>query len=288
MRISMVLTNYSWPDGAKGLREQLGEVVHEADAGGLDTVWVPDHLIQADPSVPYDAEMLEAYATLGYLAAKTEQVRLGTMVTAVSYRSPAMLIKTVTTLDVLSGGRAWLGIGAGYHGDEARMMGLPLPGTAERFERLTETLQLAKHMFAGDEGPFHGTHYRLDGPVNSPEPVREPPILIGGMGERKTLRLVAEYGDACNLFDVAAAEQVLPGKLDVLARHCSDVGRDYDEIDKTVTTRLHPEEPPEAFAERCAAFDGMGIQHVVLIGNGPWSREEVATLAATVPLVRQL
>lgn len=288
MRISLSLTNYSWPDGAQGLRERLGEVVHAADEGGLDTVWVPDHLIQADPSVPYDAEMLEAYATLGYLAARTARVRLGTMVTGVSFRPPALLIKAVTTIDVLSGGRAWLGVGAGYHGDEARMMGLPLPDTAERFERLAETLRLARHMWAGEEGPFHGTYYRLDSPVNSPAPVREPPILIGGMGERKTLRLVAEYGDACNLFDVPQAATVLPGKLDVLARHCAELGREYVDIDKTVSSRLRPQESPEAFAERCAELAALGIQHVVLIGNGAWTPEGVATLAAAVPAVRDL
>jgi F420-dependent oxidoreductase-like protein len=201
----------------------------------VDTVWVPDHLLQADPTAgPGDTEMLEAYTTLGFLAARTERVRLGTMVTGVTFRPPALLVKAVTTLDVLSGGRAWLGLGAGYHGDEAEAMGLSLPPTAERFERLEETLEIAMRMWAGDESPFTGRHYRLQRPAGSPPPVRRPhpPVLIGGAGERRTLRLVARYADACNLFGSGPAE--VANKLEVLRSHCEAEGRDYDRIQKTV------------------------------------------------------
>ena len=157
MRVSINLTNYSWPGGPQELGPELARIAGKAEQAGVDTVWLPDHLLQADPTAGSgDTEMLEAYTTLGFLAARTERVRLGTMVTGVTFRPPALLVKAVTTLDVLSGGRAWLGLGAGYHGEEAEAMGLPLPPTAERFERLEETLAIAMRMWAGDETPFAG------------------------------------------------------------------------------------------------------------------------------------
>jgi F420-dependent oxidoreductase-like protein len=202
MRISLSVTDFSWPLPTRERSARLADVARAADEGGLDTVWVADHLLQADPSSRPEAEMLEAYTTLGFLAAQTQRVRLGTMVTGVTFRPPTLLIKAVTTLDVLSGGRAWLGIGAGYEQDEACAMGLTLPPLGERFERLEETLGRAVPMWAGDASPFRGKHYRLEHPVSSPDPLTtpRPPILIGGMGERRTLRLVARYADACNLF----------------------------------------------------------------------------------------
>ena len=267
MRISIGLTNYSWPAGPGGVGPELARVVGAADQAGVDTVWVVDHLLQADPTAPPDdRDMFEAYTTLGFLAARTERVRLGTMVTGVTFRPPALLVKAVTTLDVLTGGRAWLGIGAGYHADEARDMGLPLPPMAERFERLEETLQIAVRMWSGDQAPFEGRHYRLLRPVDVPGPAQRPhpPILIGGHGERKTLRLVARYADACNLFDIADGGRTIRHKLAVLARHCEDVGRPYDSIEKTLSTRLEVGEPSDAFAHRCAAAAQLGIEHMVV------------------------
>jgi alkanesulfonate monooxygenase SsuD/methylene tetrahydromethanopterin reductase-like flavin-dependent oxidoreductase (luciferase family) len=204
------------------------------------------------------------------------------MVTGVTYRPPALLVKAVTTLDVLSGGRAWLGVGAGYHEEEARTMGLPLPPTAERFERLDETLRIAVQMWSGDDAPFEGTYYRLARPVNSPPPVRRPhpPILVGGMGERQTLRLVARYADACNLFDVPDGGKTIRHKLAVLAQHCEAAGRSYDDIEKTVSTRLEPGEPPASFIQRCTALAALGIEHVVAITAGPWTLDAVACLGA--------
>jgi F420-dependent oxidoreductase-like protein len=289
MRLSLNITNYSY--GSGGLGAELARTVRAADEAGLDTVWVSDHLIQADPTAgASDTEMLEAYTALGFLAAQSARIRLGTMVTGVTFRPPALLIKAVTTLDVLSGGRAWLGIGAGYHGEEANAMGLPLPSVAERFERLEETLRLASQMWSGDESAFEGTHYRLEHPVNSPQSVRRPhpPILVGGMGEQKTLRLVAEYADACNLFDIPDGGTTIRNRLGVLARHCEAVGRPYDEIDKTVSTRLERDEPADKFAERCAALAELGIQHAVVITPGPWTEDALAALAAAVPAVRDL
>jgi F420-dependent oxidoreductase-like protein len=282
MRLSLSITNYSWPSGPAGLGSELARVARAADAGGLDTLWVADHLIQADPTSTPDSEMLEAYTTLAFLAAHTERVRLGTMVTAATFRPASVLIKAVTTLDVLSGGRAWLGIGAGYLEDEARAMDVPLPPVAERFERLEETLRLALQMWAGDSSPFEGRHLRPERPVGNPLPLASPrpPILIGGAGERKTLRLVARYADACNLFDIPDGGTTIRHKLDVLARHCDDVGRPYDAIDKTVSTRLNPGESPEAFAQRRAALGELGIDHVVVITAGPWTEDSVGVLAA--------
>jgi F420-dependent oxidoreductase-like protein len=290
MRLSINITNYSWPGGATEAVSQLGRVVHAADEAGVDTVWVSDHLIQADPSSTPEAEMHEAYTLLGFLAARTERVRLGTMVTGVTYRPPALLIKAVTTLDVLSGGRAWLGVGAGYHEEEARAMGLPLPPVGERFERLEETLRLAAQMWSGDEAPFAGKHYRLERPLLSPPPVRQPhpPILIGGMGERRTLRLVARFADACNLFDIPDGERTITRKLAVLGQHCEAMGRPYGEIQKTVSTRLERDEQPARFVERCAALAALGIEHVVLITPGPWTEDTVASLAPATAALQTL
>jgi len=281
MRISLSITNYSWQGGPARLGAELARVVRAAEAAGLDTVWVPDHLLQAAPGSAPDAEMLEAYTTLGFLAGQSARIRLGAMVTAATYRSPGLLIKAVTTLDVLTGGRAWLGIGAGYHEGEALALGLSLPPAAERYERLEETLRLALQMWAGDVSAFAGSHYRLERPLNSPQSLTRPhpPILIGGMGERKTLRLVARYADACNLFDIPDGGATIRHKLAVLAEHCEAAGRPYGEIEKTVSTRLEPSETAAAFAERCAGLAELGIEHAVVIASEPWSEERIAVLA---------
>jgi F420-dependent oxidoreductase-like protein len=289
MHVSLSVTNFSWPIAPAELGAELSRVVRAAEDAGLDTVWVGDHLLQADPTASADAEMLEAYTTLGYLAAQTTRIRLGTMVTAVTYRPATLLIKAVTTLDVLSNGRAWLGLGAGYQQDEAQAMDLPLPPVAERYERLTETLQLAKHMWAGDPSPFNGRHYRPQWPVSNPPTISRPHpgILIGGMGERRTLPLVAQYADACNLFDVPDGGKTIRRKLAVLAQHCERVGRPYAEIEKTISTRLEPGEPPDHFAERCAALAALGIEHAVVITAGPWTQDTVTTLGRAIPAVRR-
>jgi F420-dependent oxidoreductase-like protein len=283
MRVSLNITAYPSDD----LRAGLARIVRAADAGGLDTVWVADHLLQAAPGTAPDDPMLEAFTTLGFLAGQSERVRLGTMVAGVTYRAPSLLIKAVTTLDALSGGRAWLGVGAGYHEDEARAMGLLLPPVAERFERLEETLQLAHRMWAGDASPFEGAHYRLERPLSSPAPLTRPhpPILVGGMGERKTLRLVARYADACNLFDIPDGGKTVTHKLAVLARHCEAAGRPYDAIEKTLSTRLNAGESAASFADRCAHLATLGIEHVVTITDGPWTEDAVATLAEALPLL---
>jgi len=282
MRLSLNITNYSWPGGTEALGPELARVVRAADAGEIDTVWVADHLLQADPTAVPDSEMLEAYTALGFLAAHTERVRLGTMVSAVTFRAPSLLIKAVTTLDVLSGGRAWLGLGAGYHEDEARAMDLSLPPMGERFDVLEETLELALRMWADDRSPFQGHRLRLERPVGNPRPLARPhpPILVGGAGERKTLRLVARYADACNLFDIPDGGRTIRHKLEVLARRCEEVGRPFEAIEKTVSTRLNSDETETAFAERCAALAELGLDHAVVVTMGPWTEERVEVLAA--------
>ncbi|MFI6600371.1 LLM class F420-dependent oxidoreductase [Nonomuraea sp. NPDC050536] len=277
MKLSLNITDFSYPAGT--IAQRLTEVVEAAEAAGIDTVWVGDHLIMVVPGASIDDPMLEAYTTLGYLAARTTRVRLGTMVAGVTFRPPALLVKAVTTVDALSGGRAWLGIGAGYQQMEADAMGLDLPPTTERFERLEETLRIADRMWSGDQSPFEGRHYRLGRPVGSPLPISRPRILIGGTGEKRTLRLVAEYGDACNLFDIPGQ---LPHKLAVLAKHCEAVGRPYDAIEKTVSARL--EGTADALVPKLREFHDLGIDHTILITEGPWTPDRVASLTPLTQL----
>jgi F420-dependent oxidoreductase-like protein len=290
MRVSISVSDYSWPAGNAETGRQLGRVARAADDAGVDTIWVPDHLVQVDPRTSPDADMLEAYTVLGFLAGQTERVRLGALVSGVTYRPPALLVKAVTSLDVLSGGRAWFGIGAGYHEGEARGMGLPLPAVAERFDRLEEALRIAVQMWSGDTAPFRGQHYTLEQPLNSPPAVQKPhpPILVGGQGERRTLRLVAQYADACNLSDLPDSGQTVTRKLEVLARHCADVGRPMAEIDKTVSTGYLPDESPADFATRCEVLAGLGLDHVVLFPRGSWTAEAVASLAPGIRAVQQI
>jgi len=236
VKFGLHIPNFTWEGGPPALRTRLAEVAVAAEQAGFDRVSVMDHLWQIEHFGPPEHEMLEAYTTLGYLAAKTERVKLLTVVTAVVYRDPGLLAKAVTTLDVLSGGRAMLGIGGAWNEEEAKGLGLLFPSTAERFERLEEALQIFQQMCSDDDGPYEGKHYQLGRTLNSPQSLTRPrpPILIGGAGERKTLRLVARYADACNIFDTPELEH----KLDVLREHCRQQGRNYAEIEKTVQTRF--------------------------------------------------
>jgi len=286
VKISINLTNYSWPDGPDQLAGHLVELARSIDEAGIDTLWVADHLLQMDPTATVDEPMLEGYTTLGFLAGATSNVRLGTMVTWASIRPPALTVKIVTTLDVLSGGRAWLGVGAGYQGDEAAMTGLPFPDTAERFVLMEELVQLAAHMWAGDGRPFDGARHRLERPINTPAPIARPRVLIGGMGERRTLPLVARYGDACNLFDIPDGGATLQRKLEVLARACDDVGRNPDDIEVTLSSRLGQDETAGAFADRCGELARRGVDHIVLVTSGPWSKRELDVVFDAVEPVR--
>lgn len=238
MRLGLQVSHFTWPDAPASIGPTFGRIARDAETAGLSSLWVMDHFFQIRPAGPPELEMLEGYTALAFAAGQTSTIELGTLVTGVTYRHPGLLAKIVTTLDVLSGGRAWLGIGAAWNEEEHRGLGVPFPPLKERFERLEETLRICLQMWSGDETPFRGEHYRLDRPLNSPPAIRSPhpPILIGGMGEKKTLRLVAQYADACNLFDVGPDR--LRAKLEVLRGHSADVGRPYPEITKTVLTRI--------------------------------------------------
>jgi F420-dependent oxidoreductase-like protein len=231
VKLGLHLPDFTWPNGPSRLASDLGAVAKAADDAGFDRLSVMDHVWQIGNVGPPEHEMLEAYTTLGFLAAQTTRIRLLTLVTGVVYREPGLLAKIVTTLDVLSGGRAMAGVGAAWNEAESRGLGLPFPPTAERFERLEEALQILQQMWSGDDAQFAGAHYHLERTLNSPQALSQPhpPILIGGSGERKTLRLVARYAQACNLFPGPDLDH----KLDVLRRHCESEGRDYDEIEKT-------------------------------------------------------
>ncbi len=231
MRLGLQIPDFTSPGGPARLGADLAAVARTADQAGFEFISVMDHFFQIRSIGPADREMLEAYTTLGYLAACTTRARLLTLVTGAIYRYPGVLAKMVTTLDVLSGGRAWLGIGAAWNEEEAAGLGIPFPPVAERFERLDETVQICLRMWAGDQSPYQGTHYELQRPLNSPQALTRPhpPIMIGGGGERKTLRMVARYAQACNLFPGPD----LARKLDVLRAHCDAEGRVYDEISKS-------------------------------------------------------
>jgi len=284
MRVSISLSDYP----AEDIRGRLGELARAADEAGVDTIWLPDHLIQANPWSRPEAEILETYTTLGYIAAVTSRVRLGAMVTPVSYRFPAAVVKAVTTVDVLSGGRAWFGIGAGYSEDEAARMGLPFPAVSTRFEQLDEALRIALQMWSGDETAFDGSHYQLTQPINSPQSVQRPhpPILIGGVGEKKTFRLVAKYADACNLSDKPDQGATIRRKLSILSQHCDTVGRPFDAIEKTVSTRFIEGESPEDFTARAEVLRGYGCDHIVLFSV--WTVEALQALGKLIAAVTEV
>jgi F420-dependent oxidoreductase-like protein len=232
LKLGIHISDFTWPDGPQRLGDNLATVARAADEAGFDRLSVMDHMWQIGHLGPPDHEMLEAYTTLGFLAGHTSRIKLLTLVTGVVYRSPGLLAKMVTTLDVLSGGRAMLGIGAAWNEEEALGLGLFFPPIAERFEHLEDALKICLQMWSGDEAPFAGQHAHLQRTLNSPQALSHPhpPILIGGSGERKTLRLVARYAQACNLFPGPDLDH----KLDVLREHCEREGRDYDDIEKTV------------------------------------------------------
>ncbi|SDH36683.1 LLM class F420-dependent oxidoreductase [Pseudonocardia oroxyli] len=259
MKLGVHIADFTYPSGPAGLADDLTRIAVAAEEEGFARVSVMDHVFQIGPVGPIENDMLEAYTALGYLAARTERVQLLAWVTAVTYRDPGLLAKIVTTLDVLSKGRAMLGIGAAWNEEESKGLGLFFPPTKERFERLEETLQICLQMWGEDEGPYRGTHYSLDRTMNSPQALSRPhpPILIGGGGEQKTLRLVAQYAQACNLF----AGPELSHKLDVLKQRCDEVGRDYAEIEKTVMYRFDATNPAGT-VEDLKGLAKLGVQHV--------------------------
>jgi F420-dependent oxidoreductase-like protein len=264
MKLGLQIPDFTWPDGAEKLGPTLATIARTADEAGFDKIGVMDHFFQIERLGPPEHEMLEAYTALGFLATHTKRAKLMTFVTGVHYRHPGVLAKIVTTLDVLSGGRAWLGIGAGWNEQESRGLGVPFPSLKERFEMLEETLEICLQMWSGDDKPYRGKHYQLDRPLNSPQSLSRPHpgILIGGSGEQKTLRLVARFGDACNLWPTPE----IPRKLDILRAHCEAVGRDYDSIEKTAMFHFDVGENGEQADEiigRLQWLASMGIENVI-------------------------
>ncbi|MDX1992844.1 MAG: LLM class F420-dependent oxidoreductase [bacterium] len=269
MKIGLQLTKYDWPKGPAKLARTLRKIAREAEQAQFYSLWVLDHFFQMEGAGRAEDAMLEAYTQLGYLAGVTRQIKLGVLVTGVIYRYPGILAKTISTLDVLSEGRAYLGIGAAWYEREAVGLGIPFPPLAERFEQLEETLQILKQMWSGKNSRFAGKHFQLNETINNPQPISQPhpPILIGGAGEKKTLRLVALYGDACN-FDADMGIDGLRHKLHVLRGHCEEVGRDFDSIEKTVVTHARPEEDPQATIDQCRAFAEAGFTHAMFNMRG--------------------
>jgi len=259
MDLGIHYATFTHPQWQATLADRLAATAKVADEGGLSLFTVMDHYFQMEMAGGPAEPMLEGYTTLGYVAALTERIDLGLYVTGVTYRHPGLLAKIVTTLDVLSRGRAWLGIGAAWYDREHAGLGVPFPPVAERFERLEETLRICRQMWSDDDGPFEGEHYRLAETICVPPPVRgRVPVVIGGSGERKTLRLVARYGDACNLFTGEGPDGVAH-KLDVLRRHCDDAGRDPDEIRKTILWFGDPVAESERFVREMEQYAALGV-----------------------------
>ena len=290
MKIGLQIPDFTWPDGPSRLGANLAEVARTADSAGFNRIAVMDHVFQISMVGPPEHDMLEAYTTLGFLAGQTSRARLLTLVTGAVYRSPGLLAKIVTTLDVLSGGRAELGIGAAWNEEEARGLGLPFPPLAERFEHLEETLRICLQMWSDDDGPYEGEHHRLERTLNVPQALSRPhpPILIGGSGEKKTLRFVARYAQACNLFPGPE----LAHKLDVLRAHCEAEGRDYDEIEKTVIFLMDPGEKGERTGEMVDSLgrlSELGIDAVIGAVADVWKISPLETIGADViPAVADL
>ena len=271
MRIGAHLIKFDFDGGPESIAPTVAAFGAAAEEAGLDNVSLMDHYLQMK-ALGDDSNMLEGYTTLGFLAAHTSTVDLQLLVTGVTYRHPALLAKIVSTLDVLSGGRAVLGIGAAWYGEEHAAYGVPYPSLTERFERLEETLQVVHRMFDDDGGPHQGDHYRLTATVNRPKPLRRPPIVVGGGGEKKTLRLVAKYADACNIYaNPDSGPAALQRKLDVLRGHCDREGTDYDRIAKTIlwSTDLNPTDQEFVVQMRGFADIGVSTVHVMHIGDEP-------------------
>ena len=289
MDVGLHVPNFTWPSGPQDIPTVLGDIAQAAESSGLTKLSVMDHYFQMEMlGDPTELDMLEGYTTLGFLAAKTSQITLGLLVTGVTYRYPGLLAKIVTTLDILSGGRAQLGIGAAWYDREHEGLGVPFPPLKVRFEQLEEAIQICLQMWSKDNGAYAGKHYRLNETLNVPQCVSKPhpPIMIGGGGEKKTLRLVAKYGSACNLFTRDGVDAV-NHKLDVLRGHCDAENRDYNEIEKTI---LHSAPIPrgdavDAFVSDMKGYAGIGIDAVILM---PFGEDPVAEVRDLAPIVARL
>ena len=271
MKLGLQISNFTWPGGPEAIGPTLARVTRTADDAGFDSIWVMDHFFQIRGLGPPEAPMLEGTSALAFMAAHSDRARLGLMVGGIHYRQPGLWIKATTTLDVLSGGRAWFGIGAAWNEEESAGLGFPMPRLRDRFEMLEECLQMARAMWSGGSGTgesFEGRHYTATRLLNSPQSISRPrvPIMIGGGGEKKTLRLVAQYGDACNVFGDAAK---ISHKYAVLREHCERLGRPYEEIERSTLQSLDLErESPDQVVERFGTLKEAGAQHILFSVRG--------------------
>lgn len=268
MRIGLQIPSFKYPGGTAAIRPKLKEIVTTAEEAGFYSLWVMDHYYQIKGlfGEAYTDPMMESYTTLGYFAALTEKAYLGVLVTGVIYRHPSVLMKMVNTLDILSGGRAYLGIGAAWYEEEAKGYGIPYPSTSERFEQLEDNVRLAKALWNADEISFEGKHFSAPAITNNPRPLSNPHprIMIGGTGPNKTLRMVAQYADACNIGDWVGPDNMQKA-LDTLKEHCETLGRDYNTIEKTslCTAHLSGEDTVESIINRIKALSQMGFTHAI-------------------------
>jgi len=268
MKIGLQIPSFKYPGGPAAVRPKLKEIVTTAEESGFYSLWVMDHYYQIKGlfGEAYTDPMLESYTTLGYFAGLTEKAYLGAMVTGVIYRHPSVLMKMVNTLDILSGGRAYFGIGAAWYEDEAKGFGIPYPPTSKRFELLEDNLKLAKSLWTSDETAFEGQHVSAPAITNNPRPLSKPPprILIGGTGPKKTLRMVAQYADACNFGDWVGMEK-MQKSIDTLKEHCESLGRDYDNIEKTSlgTVHLSGDDTVDGVIRRIKDLSKMGFSHAI-------------------------
>ncbi|WP_280418135.1 LLM class F420-dependent oxidoreductase [Nocardia carnea] len=274
--------------GTAAIAGELARVGAAAEAAGASWLSFMDHFFQIEPTgLPAEANMLEGYTSLGFMAAHTSTIELGLLVTGVTYRHPGLLAKIVTTLDVLSGGRAALGIGAAWFEREHHGLGVPYPATGERFDRLEETLRICGQMWDPDNnGPFEGKYYQLAETLCAPQPLHRPKVLIGGGGEKRTLRLVARYGDACNLF--ASGTEEVAHKLDVLRRHCDDVGTDYERIRKTVLAGSPDPAALDDFVRQMSGYADLGVHTAIVMPPGGSPAAWVDRVAPVVPQLADL
>jgi F420-dependent oxidoreductase-like protein len=268
MKLNIHYPHFGQAGGTEAIGPNLAATARAAEDGGVSTFTLMDHWFQLEQMGGAEHPMLEGYTSLGFLAAATERMTLGLLVTGVTYRHPGLLAKTATTLDVLSGGRALLGIGAAWYEREHHALGVPYPPISERFERLEETLQICAQMWSDDDGPYEGTHYRLAETLCLPQPIQTPGprILIGGAGEKKTLKLVARYADACNLF--GTDQETVAHKVAVLDGHCADEGRDPKEIERTILAEADPVADPDGFLRAMEGFASLGIDAAWVMPRG--------------------
>ena len=294
MHIGLQIPSFKYPGGTAAIRPKLKEIVTTAEDAGFYSFWVMDHYYQIKGlfGEAYTDPMLESYTVLGYLAGLTERAYLGALVTGVIYRHPSVLMKMVNTLDIVSGGRAYLGIGAGWYEDEARGYGIPYPSTAERFELLEDNLRLAKALWAGDETSFEGTYLSAPAITNNPRPLSQPHprIMIGGTGPKKTLRMVAQYADACNIGDWVG-RQNMQKSLDTLKVHCETLGRDYDSVEKTTlgTVHLSGKDTVDGVIRRIQDLSAMGFTHAIFNMPDVYKIEPLETFASEIiPAVAEL